>query len=56
MCLSRLKISVDFIILDTKPTMRPDTNIPIILGRPFLATANSLINCKNGRMKITFGS
>uniref|UniRef100_A0A2N9ICQ5 Integrase catalytic domain-containing protein n=1 Tax=Fagus sylvatica TaxID=28930 RepID=A0A2N9ICQ5_FAGSY len=26
------------------------------LGRPFLATANALINCRNGRMKITFGS
>uniref|UniRef100_A0A2N9FD69 Retrotransposon gag domain-containing protein n=1 Tax=Fagus sylvatica TaxID=28930 RepID=A0A2N9FD69_FAGSY len=26
------------------------------IGRPFLATANALINCRNGRMKITFGS
>uniref|UniRef100_A0A2N9EH73 Aspartic peptidase DDI1-type domain-containing protein n=1 Tax=Fagus sylvatica TaxID=28930 RepID=A0A2N9EH73_FAGSY len=26
------------------------------LGRPFLATANALINCRNGRMKIIFGS
>uniref|UniRef100_A0A2N9F9H3 Retrotransposon gag domain-containing protein n=1 Tax=Fagus sylvatica TaxID=28930 RepID=A0A2N9F9H3_FAGSY len=26
------------------------------LGRPFLATVNALINCKNGRMEITFGS
>uniref|UniRef100_A0A2N9HZX0 Retrotransposon gag domain-containing protein n=1 Tax=Fagus sylvatica TaxID=28930 RepID=A0A2N9HZX0_FAGSY len=25
-------------------------------GRPFLATANTLINCRNGRMKITFDS
>uniref|UniRef100_A0A2N9FMY2 Reverse transcriptase/retrotransposon-derived protein RNase H-like domain-containing protein n=1 Tax=Fagus sylvatica TaxID=28930 RepID=A0A2N9FMY2_FAGSY len=45
---------VDFIILE--PTLHPDNGIPIILGRPFLATANALINCRNGRMKITFGS
>jgi hypothetical protein len=47
---------VDFIILDIEPTSHPSTNIPIILGRPFLATANALINCRNERMKITFGS
>jgi hypothetical protein len=47
---------VDFIILDIEPTLHPSANIPIILGRPFLATANVLINCRNGRMKITFGS
>ena len=47
---------VDFIILDIEPTLHPSTNIPIILGRPFLTTANALINCRNGRMKITFGS
>uniref|UniRef100_A0A2N9FDI2 Aspartic peptidase DDI1-type domain-containing protein n=1 Tax=Fagus sylvatica TaxID=28930 RepID=A0A2N9FDI2_FAGSY len=47
---------VDFIILDIEPTLHPSANIPIILGRPFLAIANTLINCSNGRMKITFGS
>jgi hypothetical protein len=47
---------VDFIILNTEPTLHPDNSIPIILGRPFLATTNALINCRNGRMKITFGS
>jgi hypothetical protein len=47
---------VDFIILDIEPTLHPSANIPIILGRPFLATANAFINCRNGRMKITFGS
>ena len=47
---------VDFIILDTEPTLHPDNGIPIILGRPFLTTTNTLINCRNGRMKITFGS
>ena len=47
---------VDFIILDIKPTLHPSANIPIILRRPFLTTSNTLINCRNGRMKITFGS
>jgi hypothetical protein len=47
---------VDFIILDTEPTLHPDNSIPIILDKPFLAIANALINCRNGRMKITFGS
>src|SRR3954465_2034403 len=27
----------------------------MILGRPFLATSNDLINCRNGLMKISFG-
>ena len=26
----------------------------MILGRPFLATANTMINCKTGVMKISF--
>jgi hypothetical protein len=47
---------VDFIILDIEPTLHPSANIPIILGRPFFATATTLINYRNGRMKITFGS
>jgi hypothetical protein len=47
---------VDFIILDIEPPLHPSANIPIILGRPFLVTINALINCRNGRMKITFGS
>jgi hypothetical protein len=47
---------VDFIILDTEPTLYPDNGIPIILGRLFLTIANTLINCRNRRMKITFGS
>ncbi|RVW22899.1 hypothetical protein CK203_107852 [Vitis vinifera] len=29
--------------------------IPIILGRPFLATSNAIINCRNGVMQLTFG-
>ena len=36
---------VDFIVLDTQPVMNYTTQIPVILGRPFLATSNALINC-----------
>jgi hypothetical protein len=28
----------------------------MILGRPFLAMANTLINCRTGMMKISFGN
>lgn len=47
---------VDFIVLDTEPVQNVGVQIPIILGRPFLATANALINCRTGVMKISFGN
>ncbi|XP_062151907.1 uncharacterized protein LOC133860287 [Alnus glutinosa] len=47
---------VDFVVLDTKPVQNVRIQIPVILGRPFLATANALINCKTGVMKISFGN
>ena len=47
---------VDFIVLDYQPVLHPSTHTPIILGRPFIATANAFINCRNGRMQLTFGS
>ncbi|XP_026458986.1 uncharacterized protein LOC113359567 [Papaver somniferum] len=47
---------VDFIVLDTQPVSNPSGQIPIILGRPFLATSNAVINCRNGIMKLTFGN
>ena len=30
--------------------------MPIILGRPFLATSNAIINFQNGVMQLTFGN
>ena len=30
--------------------------MPIILGRPFFATANAIINCRNGVLQLTFGN
>jgi hypothetical protein len=47
---------VDFIVLDTEPVPHPEKLIPVILGRPFLATANACINCQTGVMKISFGN
>jgi len=44
---------VDFIVLDTQP-VEPCNLIPVILGRPFLATSNALINYRNEVMKISF--
>jgi hypothetical protein len=46
---------VDFIIVDTQP-VQTCNSIPIILGRPFLATSNALINCRNELMKLSFGN
>ena len=36
---------VDFIVLETQPVNNLTSQIPLILGRPFLATSNALINC-----------
>ncbi|XP_075109319.1 uncharacterized protein LOC107811093 [Nicotiana tabacum] len=38
----------DFVILDCKV----DEKIPIILGRPFLATGRALIDCETGELKM----
>ena len=36
---------VDFVVLDTEPVAEGTNHVPIILGRPFLATSNAIINC-----------
>ena len=41
---------VDFVVLDTEPVAAGANYVPIILGRPFLATSNVIINCRNGVM------
>jgi len=46
---------VDFIVLDTQPVEACNSFL-VILGRPFLATSNALINCRNGLMKLSFGN
>ena len=47
---------VDFIILDIEPIPHPKRLIPVILGRPFLATASACINCRTKVMEISFGN
>ena len=47
---------VDFVVLDTEPVTVGANHVPIILGRPFLATSNAIINCRNGVMQLTFGN
>ena len=38
----------DFIILD----MQEDKEVPIILGRPFLATGRAMINVQNDELRL----
>jgi hypothetical protein len=45
---------MDFIVLDIEPVEIIGSEIPVILGRPFLAMANSLINCRSWVIKISF--
>jgi hypothetical protein len=43
-------------VLDIELVQVVGTEILVILGRPFLATDNALINCRTGVMKISFGT
>ena len=46
---------VDFIVRKTQPVSNSRAQTLIILGCPFLTTANAIINCRNGSMRLTFG-
>ena len=43
---------VDFVVFETTPVSNPRGQILVILGRPFLATSNALINCHSGLIKL----
>ena len=47
---------IDFIILDMNLASNANSQISVILGRPFLATSNALINCRSGVLKLSFGN
>ncbi|KAL5819379.1 hypothetical protein ACOSQ4_023221 [Xanthoceras sorbifolium] len=47
---------VDFFILDTEPMSETENQIPVILGRPFLATCDANISCRSGVMRLSFGN
>ncbi|XP_056698043.1 uncharacterized protein [Spinacia oleracea] len=46
-----LVIPVDFVVLD----IDEDVHVPIILGRPFLATAGAIINVKQRKITLKVG-
>ena len=45
---------VDFVVLDIAPVAVGANYVSIILGRPFLATSNAIINFQNGVMQLIF--
>ena len=47
---------VDFVVLDTEPAAVGANYVPIILGRPFLANSNAIINCRNGVIHLIIGN
>ena len=47
---------MDFVVLDTEPAATGANYVSIILGRPFLATSNTIINFRNGVTQLTFGN
>jgi hypothetical protein len=47
---------VNIIVLDIEPAVNVEIQVPIILGCPFLAIANTLINCRTGVMKLSCGN
>ena len=54
--LDKFYYPVDFVVIDTEPAAAGANYVPIILGRPLLATSNAIINCRNGVMQLTFGN
>ncbi|RVW20382.1 hypothetical protein CK203_114142 [Vitis vinifera] len=46
---------VDLLFL-IHPIVKETNYVPIILGRPFLATSNAIINCRNGLMQLTLAT
>jgi hypothetical protein len=47
--ISEFFVPVDFVVLD----MHPDSKVSLILGRPFLSTANAHIDVEKGEIKFT---
>ena len=45
-------IPCDFVVME----MEEDSRIPIILGRPFLATVGAMIDVRNGKLSLQVGN
>lgn len=49
--IGQLYISTNFVLMDIKE----NSNIPILLGRPFIAIISAIINVKQGKITIEVG-
>ena len=47
---------VDFVVLDTQSVVNQGTKFPMIVGMPFLATANAIIHYRGGLMTLSFSN
>jgi len=47
---------VDFVVIETEKLSNLASQVLVILGHPFLATANALTNYMNGMMRLSFGN
>ena len=47
---------IDFIVTEIEKVSNLARQVPVILGHHFLATANALINCRNGMMRLSFSN
>ena len=50
--IDKLIIPVDFVVLDMDRDDHEVSNVPILLGRPFMATADAIINVKSGCLSL----
>jgi len=50
----KLIYPLDFVVLGVENMASTASQIPIILGHPFLATPIALINCRNHMMRLSF--
>ncbi|KAI5343486.1 hypothetical protein L3X38_011362 [Prunus dulcis] len=49
----KLILPADFVVLDMEEAPLHDRELPILLGRPFMATAKTIIDVQNGLLTIT---
>ncbi|KAL5854342.1 hypothetical protein ACOSQ4_004144 [Xanthoceras sorbifolium] len=49
----KLIIPADFVVLDVDDARTIETDLPILLGKPFMATAQTIINVQNGKLSMT---
>ncbi|KAL5857380.1 hypothetical protein ACOSQ3_004838 [Xanthoceras sorbifolium] len=50
---NKLIIPADFVVLDMDDERATEKDLPILLGRPFMATAKTIIDMQNGKLSMT---